>query len=163
MGKRAWLVPSTRITQRTPRYRLPFSRSSLHQTFSAAEVTEHKSAESAWTIVDGGVYDVTEFLVRHVPRLWTWRITLAERRSCSSKVDRIECPNCVTQPAGFELKLILFTWSSSSSCGKDSSDSFWKFHSKKILTKTAAKMLIVSAPLHSYLDLSGSVEGQAKL
>ncbi|KDE04486.1 hypothetical protein MVLG_05053 [Microbotryum lychnidis-dioicae p1A1 Lamole] len=83
----------------------------MGKTFSAAEVNKHKSAESAWTIVDGGVYDVTEFLEDH--------------------------------PGGKKILL--------NSCGKDSSDSFWKFHSKKILTKTAAKMLI------------GSVEGQAKL
>ncbi|SGY16805.1 BQ5605_C012g06997 [Microbotryum silenes-dioicae] len=87
----------------------------MGKTFSAAEVNKHKSAESAWTIVDGGVYDVTEFLEDH--------------------------PGIFVRLA----KILL------NSCGKDSSDSFWKFHSKKILTKTAAKMLI------------GSVEGQAKL
>lgn len=33
------------------------------QAITAQEVSQHKSADSAWVIIDGNVYDVTEFLV----------------------------------------------------------------------------------------------------
>ncbi|KAI5481654.1 putative cytochrome b5 [Pseudohyphozyma bogoriensis] len=74
----------------------------MSKVFEAKEVAEHASADSAWIIVEGGVYDMTDFLDEH--------------------------------PGG---KKILLT-----SCGKDSTDKFWKFHSKKVLTKTAKPFLI---------------------
>ncbi|PWN35291.1 putative cytochrome b5 [Meira miltonrushii] len=37
----------------------------MSKTFEADEVKQHKSEESAWVVVDGGVYDVTEFLEDH--------------------------------------------------------------------------------------------------
>ncbi|KAK9895611.1 cytochrome b5, partial [Cystobasidium minutum MCA 4210] len=75
------------------------------------EVESHNTEKSAWLIVDGGVYDVTEFLPEH--------------------------------PGGKKVLL--------KACGKDSSEQFWQFHSKRILTKTAAPMKI------------GVVGGSAKL
>ncbi|CAO1614841.1 unnamed protein product [Sympodiomycopsis kandeliae] len=37
----------------------------MSKQFEASEVKEHKTEESAWVIVDGAVYDVTEFLDDH--------------------------------------------------------------------------------------------------
>jgi cytochrome b involved in lipid metabolism len=33
------------------------------QAITAQEVSQHTSADSAWVIIEGNVYDVTEFLV----------------------------------------------------------------------------------------------------
>ncbi|CAD6585123.1 MAG: hypothetical protein CYPHOPRED_002972 [Cyphobasidiales sp. Tagirdzhanova-0007] len=81
------------------------------KVFNPKDVEGHASIESAWVIVDNGVYDVTEFLPEH--------------------------------PGGKKILL--------NACGKDSSEQFWQFHSKKILTKTALPMKI------------GTVGGAAKL
>jgi len=35
------------------------------KTFKPSEVSQHKSDKDAWLIIDGGVYDVTPFLVNH--------------------------------------------------------------------------------------------------
>ncbi|GAA5876357.1 hypothetical protein JCM1840_005999 [Sporobolomyces johnsonii] len=67
----------------------------------AKEIASHKTAESAWVIIDGNVYDVTDFLEDH--------------------------------PGGKKVLL--------NSCGKDSSEKFWQFHSKKVLEKTAKPFL----------------------
>merc|ERR1711939_844729 len=37
----------------------------MSKTLTAKEVSDHASADSAWVIIDGGVYDVTEFLEDH--------------------------------------------------------------------------------------------------
>ncbi|CAD6886769.1 unnamed protein product [Tilletia controversa] len=37
----------------------------MSKTFKADEVKKHQSEESVWVVVDGGVYDVTEFLEDH--------------------------------------------------------------------------------------------------
>ncbi|PWN30690.1 putative cytochrome b5 [Jaminaea rosea] len=37
----------------------------MAKEIEASEVANHKSDESAWVIVDGSVYDVTEFLEEH--------------------------------------------------------------------------------------------------
>ncbi|KPV76232.1 uncharacterized protein RHOBADRAFT_42560 [Rhodotorula graminis WP1] len=37
----------------------------MSKTLTAKEVSDHATADSAWVIVDGGVYDVTEFVEEH--------------------------------------------------------------------------------------------------
>ncbi|POY76813.1 putative Nitrate reductase (NADH) [Rhodotorula taiwanensis] len=37
----------------------------MSKAITAQEVSQHKSADSAWVIIDGNVYDVTEFLEDH--------------------------------------------------------------------------------------------------
>ncbi|PWN88910.1 putative cytochrome b5 [Acaromyces ingoldii] len=37
----------------------------MSKTFEADEVKKHTSEQSAWVVVDGGVYDVTSFLDDH--------------------------------------------------------------------------------------------------
>jgi cytochrome b involved in lipid metabolism len=37
----------------------------MSKEYDAEEVKAHKSKESAWVIVDGGVFDVTDFLEDH--------------------------------------------------------------------------------------------------
>ncbi|GAA5950115.1 hypothetical protein JCM3765_004201 [Sporobolomyces pararoseus] len=37
----------------------------MSKAISATEVEKHKSADSAWVIIEGNVYDVTEFLEDH--------------------------------------------------------------------------------------------------
>ncbi|GAA5869742.1 hypothetical protein JCM16303_001781 [Sporobolomyces ruberrimus] len=43
----------------------PTEESIMSKAISAAEVEKHKSADSAWVIIEGNVYDVTEFLEDH--------------------------------------------------------------------------------------------------
>ncbi|GAA5969725.1 hypothetical protein JCM11641_008019 [Rhodosporidiobolus odoratus] len=74
----------------------------MSKTITLKEVAEHKSAESAWLIVENQVYDVTEFLDDH--------------------------------PGGRKVLL--------NQCGKDATEKFWQFHSKKVLEKTAKPYLI---------------------
>ncbi|KAL8286548.1 hypothetical protein RQP46_004565 [Phenoliferia psychrophenolica] len=74
----------------------------MSQTFTLKDVEAHASEKSAWIIVEGSVYDMTEFLEEH--------------------------------PGGKKILL--------NSCGKDSTEKFWKFHSKKVLTKTAKPFLL---------------------
>lgn len=38
---------------------------SIVQVITAEEVAKHNTADSAWVIVEGGVYDVTDFLEDH--------------------------------------------------------------------------------------------------
>jgi hypothetical protein len=35
------------------------------QVFTAAEVATHNKAADCWTIIDGGVYDLTSYIARH--------------------------------------------------------------------------------------------------
>ncbi|GAA5914647.1 uncharacterized protein JCM6883_001028 [Sporobolomyces salmoneus] len=43
----------------------PSEEPSMSKAISASEVANHKSADSAWVIIEGNVYDVTEFLEDH--------------------------------------------------------------------------------------------------
>ncbi|KAI9610889.1 hypothetical protein H4Q26_008733 [Puccinia striiformis f. sp. tritici PST-130] len=72
---------------------------------------KHKDEKSAWTIVEGKVYDVTEFLEEH--------------------------------PGGKKILL--------KNCGKDSTELFHQYHTKKILKNVAGPMMI------------GQVTSEAKL
>ncbi|KAM0754907.1 cytochrome b5 [Meredithblackwellia eburnea MCA 4105] len=81
------------------------------EIYSVADVAAHNKDKDAWVIIDGGVYDMSDFLDEH--------------------------------PGGKKILL--------NSCGKDSSEKFWKFHSKKVLEKTAKPFLI------------GAVEAGSKL
>ncbi|KAN0061849.1 hypothetical protein ACQY0O_005842 [Thecaphora frezii] len=74
----------------------------MSKTVDANELKQHKSEESAWTVVDGKVYDVTEFLEEH--------------------------------PGGKKILL--------KNCGKDASESFWTYHSEKVLEKVAKPLLV---------------------
>ena len=35
------------------------------KTYTQAQVAQHKSASDCWLLIDGGVYDVTEYVSRH--------------------------------------------------------------------------------------------------
>ncbi|KAH9812360.1 cytochrome b5-like heme/steroid binding domain-containing protein [Melampsora americana] len=76
--------------------------SSNEKVYSTKEVETHSTEQSAWVIIEGGVYDVTEFLEDH--------------------------------PGGKEILL--------SNCGKDSTELFEEYHTKKILVKTGGPMKI---------------------
>ncbi|EGG02808.1 uncharacterized protein MELLADRAFT_90720 [Melampsora larici-populina 98AG31] len=76
--------------------------SSNTQVYSTKEVETHTTEQSAWVIIEGNVYDVTDFLEDH--------------------------------PGGKEILL--------SNCGKDSTELFQEYHTKKILAKTAEPMKI---------------------
>lgn len=41
------------------------SNTSTNQVYSAAEVAKHSSASDCWMIVNGGVYDVTDYVGSH--------------------------------------------------------------------------------------------------
>ncbi|KAH8926005.1 putative cytochrome b5 [Atractiella rhizophila] len=69
----------------------------MSKKFTAKDVSTHTTANDAWLIIEGGVYDVSEFIEEH--------------------------------PGGSKILL--------RACGKDSTEAFWKFHSKKTFTKTA--------------------------
>ncbi|ORY88906.1 putative cytochrome b5 [Leucosporidium creatinivorum] len=69
----------------------------MSKVYTMADVEKHTAADSAWVVVEGQVYDMTDFLDEH--------------------------------PGGKKILLM--------SCGKDSTEKFWKFHSKKVLEKTA--------------------------
>ncbi|KAH9470542.1 hypothetical protein Pst134EA_007791 [Puccinia striiformis f. sp. tritici] len=83
----------------------------IFSTYSIQEVEKHKDEKSAWTIVEGKVYDVTEFLEEH--------------------------------PGGKKILL--------KNCGKDSTELFHQYHTKKILKNVAGPMMI------------GQVTSEAKL
>ncbi|BGP14714.1 hypothetical protein JCM10213_002757 [Rhodosporidiobolus nylandii] len=72
------------------------------QAITLKEVAEHKTAESAWVVIEQGVYDVSSFLDEH--------------------------------PGGRKVLL--------NQCGKDATEKFWQFHSKKVLEKAAKPFLI---------------------
>ncbi|GAA5842527.1 hypothetical protein JCM11251_004897 [Rhodosporidiobolus azoricus] len=73
------------------------------KTFTAEQIATHTSPDKGvWLVVEGGVYDVTDFLDDH--------------------------------PGGKKILLNM--------AGKDATDKFWQFHSKKVLEKTAAPFLI---------------------
>ncbi|GAA6014218.1 hypothetical protein JCM10207_006136 [Rhodosporidiobolus poonsookiae] len=72
------------------------------EALTLKEVANHKSADSAWVVIEGNVYDMTDFLDDH--------------------------------PGGKKVLL--------NQCGKDATEKFWQFHSKKVLEKTAKPFLI---------------------
>ncbi|KAH9460697.1 hypothetical protein MJO28_003598 [Puccinia striiformis f. sp. tritici] len=86
-------------------------QSTMTKIISIQEVEKHKDEKSAWTIVEGKVYDVTEFLEEH--------------------------------PGGKKILL--------KNCGKDSTELFHQYHTKKILKNVAGPMMI------------GQVTSEAKL
>ncbi|KAK4331745.1 Cytochrome b5-like heme/steroid binding domain-containing protein [Rhodotorula toruloides] len=45
--------------------RLLLSSNTMSKVITAEEVAKHNTAESAWVIIEGGVYDVTDFLEDH--------------------------------------------------------------------------------------------------
>lgn len=94
--------------------------------------------DSAWVIVDGGVYDVTDFL-EDVRGVVMWLTSKDPLTPCA----------CLSQHPGGK-KILL------KNCGKDASEAFWTYHSEKVLQKTAAEYKIgegeyvdrVMNPLH---------------
>ncbi|GAA6034368.1 hypothetical protein JCM8097_002691 [Rhodosporidiobolus ruineniae] len=85
----------------------------MSKSFTLKDVSAHKSADSAWLVVENGVYDVTDFLEEH--------------------------------PGGKKVLL--------SQCGKDATEKFWQFHSKKVLEKSAKPFLIGTGAPFSLLSL----------
>ncbi|EFP88585.1 uncharacterized protein PGTG_14790 [Puccinia graminis f. sp. tritici CRL 75-36-700-3] len=69
---------------------------------SVQEIENHKDEKSAWVIVEGKVYDVTDFLEEH--------------------------------PGGKKVLL--------KNCGKDATELFHQYHTKKILKNVAGPMMI---------------------
>jgi len=99
------------------------------QTLTAKEVSDHATADSAWVIVDGGVYDVTEFLEEHPGASPSPHLPLLVPLAADLDPSR-------TRAGGKKVLL--------KACGKDSSKQFWQFHNEKILKKVAAQYRIGS-------------------
>lgn len=60
--------------------------SPARKLISAAEVAKHRSEDSCWVIVDGKVWDVTDFLERH-PGQQKLRLSLARRSFLMSSLN----------------------------------------------------------------------------
>ncbi|GAA5904104.1 hypothetical protein JCM8208_003448 [Rhodotorula glutinis] len=94
---------SDKASQSMARSPLSSCTLTLHpQTYTLEQVAQHTSADSAWVVVEGGVYDVTSFLDDH--------------------------------PGGKKILL--------KHTGRDATETWHKFHPRKVLETTAAQFLI---------------------
>lgn len=78
--------------------------------------------------MDGGVYDVTEFL-EDVSRTNPWPCVTFTCLTYALSLSLFE-----QHPGGKKILL--------KNCGKDASEAFWTYHSEKVLKKTAAEYKI---------------------
>lgn len=102
----------------------------MSKTFTKQEVEGHKKADSLWIIIDGDVYDVTQFQDDHPGQFasrWLVGLIFSPLFRLTSRAQMLGGKKILTRVGG-----------------KDASKQFWKYHNEGILKKYQKKLQIGS-------------------